>query len=95
VEAPGIEPSGGNGATPKVISESDLRRTCCAANALHYGVIAGRRLPSPDTILATLTGQDLIEVAKSWTALSSQVRESVLILIRASVQKPNVHGAKP
>ena len=94
VEAPGIEPSGGNDVTPKVITESGLRRRCCAANALQCGVIPGRRGSFSDTILATLTGTDLIEVAKSWAVLAPAVRESVLVLIRASVHKPNVQGAK-
>ena len=43
---------------------------------------------------ATLTGKDLIEVAKAWKGLAPQVRESILLLIRASVQKSSVQEGR-
>jgi len=94
VEAPGIEPANEFDATSKPASPSELQRTCCAANALHFGHFISRSKSSSDTIVATLTGKDLIEVAKAWQSLGPQVRESILLLIRASAQKPSVQSAQ-
>ena len=92
MEAPGIEPASEIDGTAAAPSGSSFRRSCCAANALHFGG-SDRRPASPaDTILATLTGKDLIEVAKAWKGLAPQVRESILLLVRASVLKPSVPG---
>lgn len=73
---------------------SSFRRSCCAANALHFGDSARRQKSSADTVLATLTGHDLIEIARSWERLDPQIRESILMLVRVSVQKPSVQAGK-
>src|SRR5207244_3423797 len=93
-EVAGIEPANGIDGTSKPSSGSTFRRSCCAANALHFGGPASRSASSTDTILATLTGKDLIELAKAWKCLAPQVRESILLLVRASVQKPSVQEGR-
>jgi hypothetical protein len=41
-----------------------------------------------------LTDKDLVEIGKAWKTLGLQVRESILLLVRASVQKPSVQEGR-
>lgn len=85
-EVAGIEPDNGFDGTCYHPPGSFFHAVCRAANALHFGGSGSHSASSADTILAILTDKDLVEVAKAWKSLASQVRESILLLVRASVQ---------